>query len=133
MSGQTNLSVLLREMAPVLNPGEYVFVTLPDVSLVARSDTLCEFKEVEGTTVVLEKSKADQLGLHYDYVAAWITLQVHSSLSAVGLTAAFSAELAKHEISCNVIAGYYHDHIFVDKAKAEKAVQVLRALAERHR
>jgi hypothetical protein len=133
MSGQTNLAVLLREMEPVLNSGDYVFVTLPDVSRVARSDTLCEFKEAEGTTVVLEKSKADRLGLRYEYIAAWITLQVHSSLEAVGLTAAFSAELAKHDISCNVIAGYYHDHIFVDKAKAEKAVQVLRALAERHR
>ena len=83
------------------------------------------FKEKEGITLIIEKQEADKLGFSYPSVYAWISLTVHSSLEAVGLTAAFSNVLAKENISCNVIAGYYHDHIFVPIKDAEKALSAL--------
>jgi hypothetical protein len=130
MAGETNLDALIKGMTPTLNEGDYVFVSVKDVQMIDRSISLCEFKEKEGTTIVLEKTKADALNLSYDFIANWITLKIHSSLDAVGLTAIFATELARHNISCNVIAGYYHDHIFVDKKDAKKAVDVLTKLSE---
>ena len=130
MAGTTNLEELIKNMTPKLNEGSYVFVTVEESIAIDRTAIICEFKEPEGTTLILEKSKADELHLAYDYVAAWITLTVHSSLDAVGLTAAFSNELAKHQISCNVIAAYFHDHIFVAEKDAQKAIDALLALSK---
>jgi hypothetical protein len=55
---------------------------------------------------------------------------VHSSLEAVGLTAAFATALSREGISCNVLAGHHHDHILVATADAERAMDVLHGLAE---
>jgi hypothetical protein len=129
MAGETSLSVLLRSMSPQLNPGQYVFCTLPDGQLPTGLDLLGSFKEQEGLTVILEKSQAEDAGLSFDYVAAWITLNVHSALQAVGLTAAFATALGSARISCNVVAGYYHDHLFVGQDDADRAMDVLKQLA----
>jgi hypothetical protein len=130
MTGEKNLNKLIANMEPILNEGEYVFVSVTDISKIPRVITICEMKEKEGVTIVLQKKDADLYGLSYDFIAAWITLNIHSALEAVGLTAAFSQALGKNNISCNVIAGYYHDHIFVDKKDSEKAINVLHDLAK---
>jgi hypothetical protein len=129
MAGETSLATLLRSMSPHLNEGEYVFCTLRDGQLPAGLAIVGSFREQEGLTVILERSLAEQAGFSFDYVAAWITLNVHSALEAVGLTAAFATALGKAGISCNVIAGYYHDHLFVGQADAQRAMHVLRDLA----
>ncbi|WP_236190349.1 ACT domain-containing protein [Pseudomonas pharyngis] len=129
MAGETSLTTLLRSMSPQLNAGEFVFCTLSDGELPSGLEVVGSFREQEGLTVILERSHAERAGFHFDYVAAWITLNVHSALEAVGLTAAFATALGKAGISCNVIAGYYHDHLFVGQAEAERAMQVLRDLA----
>ncbi|WKB80438.1 ACT domain-containing protein [Cellulophaga omnivescoria] len=131
MSGKTNLSELLKGMTPKLNKGEYVFCTIKDSSLLDRKKVICEFTEAEGITIITTKGYADKQEFTYSFIASWITLTIHSSLEAVGLTAAFSSELTKHNISCNVIAAYYHDHIFVDKKDAAKAIMVLEELSKK--
>jgi hypothetical protein len=132
MSREINLTKIIKQMKPVLNEGEFVFTTVDTTAQILREDVICEFKEAEGTTLVLERAKADELNLAYNYIASWITLKVHSSLDAVGLTALFSTELAKHNISCNVIAGYYHDHIFVAKNDAIKAIDILKEFSKNY-
>jgi hypothetical protein len=129
MTGETSLGALLRSMAPELNDGEYVFCTVPDISRVTGAEVLGSIREREGLTVILERSQAQASGLDAEYVMAWITLTVHSSLAAVGLTAAFARALGEAGISCNVVAGFYHDHLFVGKDDALKAMATLKALA----
>lgn len=129
MSGQTSLPLLLRSMSPQLNEGDYVFCTLAEDTPLQGRSVIASIREQEGLSVVLAQQDADALGLSYDYVAAWITLSVHSALAAVGLTAAFAGALGRAEISCNVIAGFYHDHLFVARADAARAMAVLKQLA----
>ncbi|KAF0865088.1 ACT domain-containing protein [Pseudomonas sp. LD120] len=129
MAGETSLATLLRSMSPQLNDGQYVFCSITDRSLLQDCEVLGSFQEREGLTVILQRQQAERLGLSFDYVAAWITLDVHSALDAVGLTAAFAGALGQAGISCNVIAGYYHDHLFVGQADATRAMTVLQQLA----
>ena len=130
MSGEKNLATLLKTMKPLLNEGEYVFCAIHNVKSIDLTEILFFFRESEGATVVLKKQTADNYNLKYSYIASWITLTVHSSLEAVGLTAAFSTALTNENISCNVVAAFYHDHIFVDKEDAAKAMEVLNRFSE---
>jgi hypothetical protein len=127
MSGETDLATLLRTMRPVLDPGRFVFASVDSVP--DGVTPVVTVQEEEGLTVVLERDDADRVGVTYEYVAARITLQVHSSLAAVGLTAAFAKALTERDISCNVVAGYFHDHLFVPLERAAEAVAALEALA----
>lgn len=132
MSGIKNLGLLLQSMSPELVAGDYVFCTVSGaLSDYLHLEPLATFREPEGLTLVLAAEKAQQAGLESSALFNLITLTVHSSLEAVGLTAAFAAKLAEHGISANVIAGYYHDHIFVQKEKAQQALQALGEFAQR--
>ena len=130
MTGEKDLDKLLKTMKPMLNAGDYVFCTIKSLASINSNDFVMVFKEQEGITVIVKKDRADILQLDYSFVACWITLTVHSSLEAVGLTAAFSKALTDAGISCNVVAAYFHDHIFVDKKDAEKAMIVLNRFSQ---
>ena len=131
MSGEKDLNKILNSLQPSLNEGDYVFCTIPAGDLkVSVEDIIGSFREREGMTVVVSKDVADRLGFRYDLVLSWITLNIHSSLEATGLTAAFSTALSKENISCNVIAAYYHDHIFVSKKDSSAALRILQGLSK---
>ncbi|BBN82226.1 transporter [Pseudoalteromonas sp. A25] len=130
MVGETNLEVLLNAMQPELLDTEFVFITLAkgQYADAVHLSPKAMIMEHEGMTLVIPKQKADEFGHQYESIFQCITLKVHSSLDAVGLTAAFASKLAEHDISANVIAGYYHDHIFVQCAKAQQAMAALKSI-----
>jgi uncharacterized protein len=117
-------------MRPLLNPGHYVFTTV-EVGIPPGITPVVTVAEREGLTLILRQEDADAAGLPYEYVASWITLRVHSALEAVGLTAAVAKELADCGLSCNVVAGFHHDHLFVPHERAGQAVAALEDLARR--
>lgn len=123
------LQSLLEHLSPRRNEGVYVFCTVPD-GYGVKENTLAFFRETEGVTVIMDQASARSAGLEQSAPMAWITLEVHSSLEAVGLTAAVSTALAGEGIACNVIAAYHHDHLFVPLAEAGRAMEVLEALSE---
>jgi len=130
MTGETNLEILLKTIKPKHNTGDFVFCTLEDLNKINFDDIILMFKENEGYTIIVKKHIADNLNLEYTFIAAWITLTVHSALEAVGLIAAFSKALSENNISCNVVSAYYHDHIFVDKKNINMAMKILNKFSE---
>ncbi|MFM2338725.1 MAG: hypothetical protein RL115_1918 [Bacteroidota bacterium] len=130
MTGEIALAKLIKQMKPELQSGTYIFCSTNNHPSILLQDAIMMFKEKEGITMVISKEVADKHNIPYSFVTAWITLTVHSSLEAIGLTAAFSKALADEAISCNVVAGYFHDHIFVNQDKAELAMATLKKLSE---
>ncbi len=132
MNGLTDLEQLLRSLAPRRLAGEWAFCSLTAGEL-ARTPTLATealatFREKEGLSVLLPVERATELGLSFDGSFTGITLDVHSSLHAVGLTAVIASRLGEAGISANVIAAAFHDHVFVQTAEAARALDILKSL-----
>jgi hypothetical protein len=127
MTGEKDLEKLLASLAPRLMDDDFVFCTIKDATYgdYAELSPLASFSEDEGLALVLKKENADKAGLKYEAIFKCITLNVHSSLEAVGLTAAVSRRLAERGVSANIMAAYYHDHILVPAEKAADALSVL--------
>jgi uncharacterized protein len=128
----SNLTELLRTMQPLRNPGVYVYASIPLDTDTTTLRPLATFREQEGLTVVVEEAAAQRANLVVLFRCTWITLMVHSDLEAVGLTAAFAAVLGEANISCNVVAGSYHDHIFVPVELGDAAMKALKGLQQRN-
>ena len=117
----------LKNLNPVLLEGEYVFCTFLS-SIYGDHDKLnpiASFNEKEGLTLVVKKEIAKFNNLEFKDTFKCISLNLISSLTSVGLTALISKVLADNEISANIYAGYYHDHIFVPLEKANDALKLL--------
>ena len=131
MSGIIELKELLKNLSPAEQPGEFVFCSVKgDLSDFCHLKPIASFIESEGLTLVLPVESADKAGIEYRSKFKQITLTVHSSLDAVGLTAAVANKLTQHGVSANVIAAYYHDHIFVQTDRVEDALTALKLLSE---
>lgn len=130
MNGEKNLEILLKTMKPKMNLGEFVFCEVENLEKIKLNEIVMSFREEESITIITKKEIADKLNLKYSFIASWITLTIHSSLEVVGLTAAFSKTLSKKGISCNVVAAFYHDHIFVDKKDTQKAMEILNKFSD---
>jgi len=121
-----DLNTLLASMSPELQPGVYVYATVPFTYDLGNIVPLATFREREGLTIILEEGDASRAGIPPLFRAAWITLTVHSDLQAV--TAAFATALGRANVSCNVVAAAYHDHIFVPIESADAAMVALQQL-----
>lgn len=131
MSGLTDLNDILRSLKPKLCDDEFVFISRPGPSYGDGADLnpVGAFVESEGLTLIVSRKRADRASECYDGVFRMVTLEVHSSLQAVGLTAAVSQALSRNDISANVVAAFHHDHVFVPGSQANDAVRVLETLA----
>lgn len=129
MVGERNLDALLKTLSPKLVDGIHVFVSLPDNAIPAGLVPRMVFREAEGITLILLKSDAESAGLDHAFPCRMITLQVHSSLDAVGFMARIASELAGRGIGVNPVAGFYHDHLFVPDGREDEALEALRQVA----
>jgi uncharacterized protein len=123
--GETDLDKMLATLDVKRRPGVFTFVAVevPTPGLLAAAHAMVS--EGHLTTLVLPVETARRAGLEVVTEMAWLSLAVHSSLEAVGLTAVFSARLAQRNIACNVLAGYHHDHILVPVDRAQDAIDAL--------
>lgn len=129
MVGETNLNELIRSMSAVLVNGLYVFVTVDSGRVPKGISSRMVFEEAEGTTLIMLKSEAERHELPYEFPCRMITLNIHSSLEAVGFMARISSELAKHEMGVNPVSGFFHDHLFVPDGRENDALIVLQEMA----
>jgi hypothetical protein len=125
---ETDLPTLIRAMRPRLQPGTFVFATAKTVP--AGLDPLMTFRETEGATLILPRDQATAAGLAGAFPSRMITLEIQSSLDAVGFLAAITGKLAEAGIAVNPVSGFHHDHLFVPEGRADEAMAILERMMD---
>jgi uncharacterized protein len=124
---ETDLATLIRSMSPRLQPGTFVFVSASAIP--AGVEPLMTFRETEGTTLIVPREQATAAGLPFAFPSRMITLEIASSLDAVGFLAAITTALARAGIAVNPVSAFHHDHLFVPEVRADAAMAILQAMA----
>lgn len=131
--GETSLSKLLSTLTFTLHGETFVFVTLPaSAELPPVSEVQMLFREPEGITIIVGLDYAKAHHLDYEFPSKMITLNVHSSLEAVGFMAVIATKLATKRMGVNPVSGFYHDHLFVPQGREQEAAASLKELAEEY-
>ncbi len=128
MSGLTDLKDTLDSLKVSCDEIEYSFASVPDDSLISRDKVLATFQENGRLAVIAPKEFLDSKEIENEGPYAKLTIDVHTSLELVGLTAVMATKLAKNGISANVVAAFYHDHVFVQYDLRKKAIELLESL-----
>lgn len=129
MGGEQNLDILLWAMTATLHDGVHVFATVAKGHVPGGLHAVMQFDEQEGTTLILLKPEAEADGITHAFPCRMITLNVHSSLEAVGFIARIATELAKRGMGVNPVSGFYHDHLFVPLGREQEAMAILADIA----
>lgn len=129
MQGERDLTTLIQRMTPSVHPDTFVFCTFADFQLPSALEAVCTFHETEGLTAIVPLRRATALRLVHQFPSRMVTLTVHSALDAVGFLASVSTALAANGIACNVVSGYYHDHIFIPENKLAEALRTFDAMS----
>lgn len=129
MSGVSNIDELISSMRAELMPNVYVFATTPDHGVASTVPAIMTFREAEGLTLILTREEAERLALKYEFPCRMITLNIHSSLEAIGFMSRITTHLARLGMGVNPVSAFYHDHLFVPEARAQEALNALDGLA----
>lgn len=130
MTGESDLNTLLRSLKADLIDGIFVFVTVPTGQIPPDLAPRMMFQEAEGTTLILLKDAAQAADLPYEFSSRMITLNIHSSLDAVGFMARIATALGNEGMGVNPVAGFYHDHLFVPNGREQDALRILSQIAK---
>ncbi|KAK4062291.1 hypothetical protein Trihar35433_9112 [Trichoderma harzianum] len=129
--GEKSLAKLLATLTTTLHDTIFVFATLADASdLPPLEETQLLFKEKEGITAIVSREYATAHKIDFFFPCKMITLNVTSSLEAVGFMAVIATKLAEANMGVNPVSGFYHDHLFIPLGTEQEAVEVLNRLAE---
>ena len=132
--GEQKLDTLLASMNPTLHPETFVFVTLPRSEKTAPPSLqpqVMVFQEAEGFTVITSKLSAEEMGFDYEFPCRMVTLNIHSSLDAVGFLARILDTLKNLSIGVNPVSGFFHDHLFVPVNKEELVLEALKDMSQK--
>ncbi|MDT3766994.1 ACT domain-containing protein [Gleimia hominis] len=127
MDNTQSLDEMLANM-DIQSQGIYVFANLDEIP--EGVEPFATVREKEGTTIVISEDRAEKAGLPTDNRFARITLELPSSLLSIGLAATIGQTLAARSITCNQLAGFHHEHLFVQVDKADEALSIMRDLKE---
>ncbi len=119
MAGERDLARLLADLRPQLADQRYTFERVERSALEKGDFAL--IREDSGITAIRERSDGDW---------ARISLGVHSSLEAIGLTATLSRRLADAGLSANVVAALDHDHFFIPWDQRSRALVAISGIGD---